>query len=78
MLAKIIIIALLVSIVIALFTAVYFLVKDPSNRRRTLRSLTWRVSLQVVLILFLVAAVRLGWIQPHAALPSDTVNANRP
>ena len=67
MFAKIIVVALLVAIVVALFSGAYFLLKDraSNDNRRTLRALRWRVALQVSLILFLVLAYFMGWIQPH-------------
>ena len=66
----IIIVLLLIAIVIALFSGVFFLVRDPatSQNRRTLKALTWRVSLQVALILFLILAYFQGWIRPHGVL----------
>ncbi len=67
MLPKVLIILFLLAIVGALFSAVFFLVKDPADRnhRRTMRALTWRVALQVALIAFLILAFTRGWIQPH-------------
>ena len=67
MLPKIFIVLLLLAIVTALFSAVFFLVKDPSDRghRRTMRALTLRVVLQLVLIVFLIVAFTQGWIRPH-------------
>ena len=71
MLPKILIMLLLLAIVIALFSAVFFLVKDPAttNNRRTMRALTWRVGLQIALIIFLLIAFQQGWIKPHALMP---------
>jgi H+/Cl- antiporter ClcA len=70
MLPKLLIILLLLAILGSLFSAVFFLVKDPADRshRRTVRALTWRVILQVTLIAFLVIAFLRGWIQPHGVL----------
>jgi hypothetical protein len=68
MLSKIVVIALLVAIVAAVLLAGVFLVRDPATSRRTLRALTWRVSLQVALILFLVLAYFMGWIHPHGLM----------
>jgi len=67
MLPKVFVILLLLAILAALFSAVFFLVKDPADRshRRTLKALTWRVALQLALILFLIIAVARGWLQPH-------------
>jgi hypothetical protein len=69
MLPKIIIVAFLLAILVALFSGAVFLAKDPSDRRRTLRSLTWRVALQLLLIGFLVTAYFAGWIRPHGLVP---------
>jgi hypothetical protein len=67
MLPKVLIVLFLIAILAALFSAVVFLVKDPADRdhRRTMRALTWRVALQVALIVFLIVAFTRGWIQPH-------------
>jgi hypothetical protein len=67
MLPKIFIVLLLLAIVTALFSAVFFLVKDPSDagHRRTMRALAWRVGLQVALIIFLIVAFTRGWLKPH-------------
>lgn len=67
MLPKILIVLFLLAIVTALFSGVFFLVKDPatSNNRRTMRALTWRVILQAALVVFLIVAFSRGWIRPH-------------
>ena len=65
MLPKLAIVVFLLAIVAALFTGMYYMLKDPSDKRRTVRALTWRVGLQLALIAFLVLAYALGWIQPH-------------
>lgn len=65
MLVKLLIVLLLVGIVVALVFGGVFLVKDPSTSKRTVRALSWRVGLQVALILVLVIAFFMGWLQPH-------------
>jgi len=65
MLPKLIVTLLLVAIVVSLFVALFFMMRDPSRSRRTVRALTWRVGLQVTLIVFLLIATMLGWIRPH-------------
>ena len=62
---KIAVVLMLLAIVVALFSGMYFMLKDGSDKRRTVRALSWRVGLQVALILFLVLAYFMGWIQPH-------------
>jgi hypothetical protein len=65
MLIKIVLVLLLIAIVTALVFGGVYLVKDPSTSRRTVKALSWRVGLQVALILLLILAFFMGWIQPH-------------
>ena len=66
---KLIVVLFLFAIVIALFTAMFFMLKDDGNSKRTVWWLTLRIGLSVSLILFLIIAVTMGWITPHPALP---------
>jgi amino acid transporter len=70
MLTKIVIIAFLIAIVTALMSSLVFLVRDPSDRQRTLRGLKLRVGLSVSLILFVLLSYQMGWIRPHALIPT--------
>lgn len=65
MFAKIIIVALLLAIVLSLFSGLFFMMKDESRSGRMLSSLKVRVGLSITLILFLLLSYRMGWIQPH-------------
>lgn len=65
MLVKLLIVLLLIGIVVALVFGGVFLVKDPSSSKRTVKALSWRVGLQVALILVLIVAFFMGWLQPH-------------
>ncbi len=67
--AKIIIVIFLVAIVTALMAGMVFLVKDDGDSKRTVRALTWRISLSLALIALLVIGYAAGWIQPHGVLP---------
>lgn len=69
MLTKVVVIVLLLAIVASLLGSMVFLVKDPSTRTRTLTGLKLRVALSVTLVLFLLLAHFMGWINPHPALP---------
>lgn len=69
MLVKIVIVVFLIAILTALMTSMVFLVRDPSNRRRTLTGLKIRVALSVTLILFVLLSYWQGWIRPHGIVP---------
>lgn len=61
-----ILVLFLVAIVAALGAGLYFLLKEGGTRSRNVfYALSWRVGLQVALILFLILAFFMGWIQPH-------------
>lgn len=63
---KLIVVMLLVAVVATLIGSVYFLVKDESREKRTLRMLKIRVALSLTLIAFVILSYSMGWIQPHA------------
>ena len=72
----------LLSVFAALATAVYFLLGKPTSApdqdtndeaaapdrtRKMARALAWRVGLSIALVMFLLMAYALGWVEPHAA-----------
>ncbi len=65
MLFKLVIAALLIGIVVSLFSGLLFLLKDKSDSRRTVRWRPGRVELSLTLFGLLVIGGKLGWIQPH-------------
>ena len=64
-LPKIALLLMLLAVIVALFSGLFFMLKDGSDKRRTVRALSWRVGLQAALLAFLVLAYFMGWIQPH-------------
>ena len=68
---KVVIVGLLLAIVGTLMTSMRFLVKDPSDRRRTLTLLKVRVTLSITLVAFVVFSYYMGWIQPHPVIPAS-------
>ena len=66
---KILIGILLLGILLSLFSALVFLVRDRSASGRTARALTWRVGLSIGLFLLLLLAGWMGWIEPHGLYP---------
>lgn len=65
MLAKTIIVGLLLAVLASLMTSMVFLVRDRSDRRRTLNGLRVRIALSITLLLFVLLSWQQGWIQPH-------------
>lgn len=59
------IITLLGFIFYSLGSALYFLIKDPSQSTRVVKALSWRIGLSFVLFALLLVAFAMGWIQPH-------------
>ena len=60
---KLIILLMLAAIVVSLASGLFFLAKDESNSPRLLNALKIRVGLSITLIVFLVSAYSLGYIQ---------------
>ena len=62
---KIYILILFLLIIISLGSGVFFLVKDESKSNRLVTSLTFRISLSIILFVSLLVGFMFGWIQPH-------------
>lgn len=60
---KVIIILILIAIFVSLFAALFSLFKSPSGSTRTVKALTYRISLSIGLFFLLIIAHFLGWIQ---------------
>ena len=64
-LKTLLVIAFLIVIVWNLGAGLYYLMIDRGQTKRTVNSLTKRIALSIGLILFVVLAIKLGWITPH-------------
>ncbi|MEJ2396689.1 MAG: twin transmembrane helix small protein [Gammaproteobacteria bacterium] len=62
---KIVILVLLFLVVSSLFLALYTLLKDRGRTNRTVRLLTMRVALSLLLIIILVISYKAGLIHPN-------------
>ncbi len=65
MFAKAIIIMVMILIVTALISGLFFLVRDEGKTKRPAKALSWRIGLSLALFFFLFLAFRLNWITPH-------------
>ena len=77
MTVKIIIIIGLLLILYSLGSALIFLVKDHGEGDRTVKRLTWRIALSLVLFLALWGAYQMGWIEPKSG-PVDWHQPEQP
>ncbi|HOX72538.1 MAG: twin transmembrane helix small protein [Dokdonella sp.] len=65
MLGKILIIAFLLAIVWNLGAGLYYMMTDKGGTDRTVKALTRRIALSVVLIVLIIIGMLTGIIQPH-------------
>ena len=59
------IVGVLILILWNLGAGLYYMLVDKGTTKRTVNSLTKRIALSVALILFVVLAIYMGWIEPH-------------
>ena len=52
-------------VVFNLGQALYFMMTDKGDNRRTVWALTRRIGLSLVLIAMVIVGYKLGWIHPH-------------
>lgn len=59
---KLLVVVMLLLIVGSLFSALFYLIKDKGQGQRTIRALTWRISLSLVLFMLLMLGYYTGII----------------
>ena len=64
-LKTLLIVGVLILILWNLGAGLYYMLVDKGTTKRTVNSLTKRIGLSVALILFVVLAIKMGWITPH-------------
>ena len=62
---KVIVVALLLFVIVSLFTAFYYLVRDPPRSTRVVKTLFLRVGLSLFIMVLLLVGAQMGWITPH-------------
>ena len=65
------VILLLLSVLVSLFSGLFYLVRDQGQSKRTLKSLTLRIAISLALFLMLFVGLATGLIRPHG-LPSSS------
>ena len=71
MITKVIIVLFLFAIIGSLFSGLFFLMKDKGTSERTVRALTVRVSLSVLLFILLMIGFATGVLQPQGIYPGQ-------
>jgi hypothetical protein len=61
---KTVVVVVLIAIIAALFSALYYLYRDRGSGTRMIKALAIRVALSITLVLFLVVSYWMGWIAP--------------
>ena len=65
MLFKILVIVLLLLALAALFSGLFFVMRDKGQSDRAVKSLSWRIGISLLLFLILMIGAATGWIHPH-------------
>lgn len=69
MLPRLIIIVVLIAILGSLFSGMYFMIRDRGRSTRSVKALSIRIGLSMLLFALLVIAYLTGIIQPNATHP---------
>ena len=62
---KLLIVILFLAVVGVLFSGLFFLMKDPSDKKRVVNALAWRVGLAAALIALVAIGTATGLLEPH-------------
>lgn len=68
---KVLVLVLLVAAVVSLFRALTSMMRDEGGEGKTVRALTWRIGFSVVIFLFLLLSMYIGWVTPHDVNPGE-------
>jgi hypothetical protein len=64
---KIIAILFLITILFSLGSALYYMSKG-TNQGQMVKALSWRIGLSLLLFLFLLTAILMGWVHPQPTI----------
>lgn len=62
---KLVLVLMLIGVMGSLFSGLFFLLRDRGAGHRTVKALTWRVGLSMLVFGLLMLAYRWGWISSH-------------
>ena len=69
MLVKIILLLLFAGILVSLGAALFSMMRNRGQGKKTVNALTVRVILSIIVFFLLILSYGMGWIQPHGIVP---------
>ena len=78
MLTKVFVVLFLLTILYSLASSFFFLVRDKGKGDRTVKRLTWRIGLSLVLFVVLWGAYQAGLIKPTSSGPVSVSELSEP
>jgi len=75
--STIVIVVLLLAMLASLGVGLFHLLKSPDENDKgdqVVKALTWRIGIWVILFVFIVTAVQLGWIKPSNSVHPQKFN----
>lgn len=69
MLPKLLIVLAMLAIAYTLGSSFWFLIRDKGEGTATVRRLTWRVGLSLLLFMMILLALAAGWVKPSSPGP---------
>lgn len=70
---RLLVVIIFLGILFALGSAFFSMIRgEGGTSKKTVKALTWRISLSIGLLLFLYVAYQLGWIEPHGLMPNPS------
>lgn len=64
--SKLVLLLMLIAVFVSLGLGLFYLVRDRGTTERTVRSLTWRTALSVLLFVLVLLGAAVGLFGPHA------------
>jgi len=74
---KLFIIGMLIVIVYNLFAGCYHMLTDKGQSTKSVKSLTWRIGLSILLIVMIGIGIKTGRIQPHGVIQGQIESQQR-
>ncbi|MGB9429479.1 MAG: twin transmembrane helix small protein [Gammaproteobacteria bacterium] len=68
-LPDIVILVILLIIIVSLFSGMYYMLHDRGQSTRTVKALTVRIVISLILFALLMIGYWTGWLHPHGLLP---------